>query len=601
MRVTLTNRLVDLDNGQVKGGQRLTQFECTVVRYLRQHRGQTVTRDQMMVAVWRYPKPVASRCVDTAIRRIRGKIEENRNAPKHLLTIQGEGYRWWEADEEPEAVVGSDRTCGRTQWAEQLTWAEATFGRILTPHSAEVGLSQTIRAAYLHETAALPDSERALLDLLCLAQAGWTPNELAHHAPPAALRGLLRGRWVVVVGDRVCLERLWWPVRTDGADARAVAAELWADRLKGGGDPDLLELGAVFLWPQVTPQRAADLLLLATERFLAAGLFHQLIGSCDAVLARSLSPTHRIRLRLMRGAALRRMGLLAPAQEDVEQAAEEARREAPQLLGDALAGLATIAHLVGDFERAQEHYPRAIRLAEPAATVTLTASYAGLLWAQGEAERALETCRAAVQIAVRHNLSAERTHAERGLARTLLSLGRPSEAVARLNAIQDTSNDALADAVAHSALLMYGHIELGQMDQAQRHLEQALAHDPDLLGVRAASGVQEAHGILLGVQGAWRAAREAQMRAIAIRDFAPVRTIVPRCWLAIGERELGDREGGVRMLELAGALCSDQTSTMERTVFALACQAMAVDGPPVPAAVDTFAFARIARRAWKMD
>ncbi|MBX2798690.1 MAG: winged helix-turn-helix domain-containing protein [Myxococcales bacterium] len=77
------------------GGQetRLTTKEAHVLAYLASRQGTTVSRDELLVEVWGYPRPVATRAVDNAIRRIRRKLGDDPRRPRVLFTVYGSGYR----------------------------------------------------------------------------------------------------------------------------------------------------------------------------------------------------------------------------------------------------------------------------------------------------------------------------------------------------------------------------------------------------------------------------------------------------------------------------------------------------------------------------
>jgi DNA-binding response OmpR family regulator len=70
-----------------------TSLEFRLIEYLARHRGQVFTRDLLLDAVWGDMQFVTPRSVDACIRRIREKIEPDRNSPTYLKTIRGVGYR----------------------------------------------------------------------------------------------------------------------------------------------------------------------------------------------------------------------------------------------------------------------------------------------------------------------------------------------------------------------------------------------------------------------------------------------------------------------------------------------------------------------------
>jgi DNA-binding response OmpR family regulator len=70
-----------------------TTLEFRLVEYLARHRGQVLTRDFLLDAVWGNARFVNPRSVDACIRRIREKIEPDQAKPTMLRTIRGVGYR----------------------------------------------------------------------------------------------------------------------------------------------------------------------------------------------------------------------------------------------------------------------------------------------------------------------------------------------------------------------------------------------------------------------------------------------------------------------------------------------------------------------------
>ena len=81
-----------------KGGQALdlSAREFEILRYLIRHRGETVTRDQLLDEVWGYDATPVTRTVDNHIARLRQKIEANPSEPQHIVTVHRIGYRFIE-------------------------------------------------------------------------------------------------------------------------------------------------------------------------------------------------------------------------------------------------------------------------------------------------------------------------------------------------------------------------------------------------------------------------------------------------------------------------------------------------------------------------
>ena len=81
-----------------KGGQALdlSAREFEILHYLIRHRGEIVTRDQLLDEVWGYESTPVTRTVDNHIARLRQKIEPNPAEPQHIITIHRLGYRFVE-------------------------------------------------------------------------------------------------------------------------------------------------------------------------------------------------------------------------------------------------------------------------------------------------------------------------------------------------------------------------------------------------------------------------------------------------------------------------------------------------------------------------
>lgn len=88
---------VDFDHGvAIKSGHpvSLAGKELQLLRYLIEHRGQTVSREQLLEAVWEYAAGVTSRTVDVHIAWLRQKLEDTPQSPRWIHTVRGVGYRF---------------------------------------------------------------------------------------------------------------------------------------------------------------------------------------------------------------------------------------------------------------------------------------------------------------------------------------------------------------------------------------------------------------------------------------------------------------------------------------------------------------------------
>jgi two-component system alkaline phosphatase synthesis response regulator PhoP len=68
--------------------------ELELLRYLIDHRGVVVSRDELLQAVWEYQPGVSSRTIDVHVAWLRQKLEDNPQYPQHIHTVRGVGYRF---------------------------------------------------------------------------------------------------------------------------------------------------------------------------------------------------------------------------------------------------------------------------------------------------------------------------------------------------------------------------------------------------------------------------------------------------------------------------------------------------------------------------
>lgn len=78
-----------------QGGQvfELSARELRLLRYLLEHRGEIVTRDDLLDNVWDYNEVPLTRTVDVHVSKLRKKLEEDPHNPKYLVTVHGMGYK----------------------------------------------------------------------------------------------------------------------------------------------------------------------------------------------------------------------------------------------------------------------------------------------------------------------------------------------------------------------------------------------------------------------------------------------------------------------------------------------------------------------------
>ncbi|HEV2802886.1 MAG TPA: response regulator transcription factor [Pyrinomonadaceae bacterium] len=72
----------------------LSAREFKLLRYLIEHRGATISRDELLNEVWGYHAMPSTRTVDVHIAWLRQKLEPNPHYPQFILTIHGLGYKF---------------------------------------------------------------------------------------------------------------------------------------------------------------------------------------------------------------------------------------------------------------------------------------------------------------------------------------------------------------------------------------------------------------------------------------------------------------------------------------------------------------------------
>ena len=72
----------------------LTAHEFDLLYVLASNRGIVFSREALIQRVWGGDTHITERSVDTLIKRLRRKIEEDAGAPKLLLTVWGSGYKF---------------------------------------------------------------------------------------------------------------------------------------------------------------------------------------------------------------------------------------------------------------------------------------------------------------------------------------------------------------------------------------------------------------------------------------------------------------------------------------------------------------------------
>jgi two-component system OmpR family response regulator len=104
---------------------KLTSLEMKLLKYLVQHEGKVVTRDELLTKVWGMNRPPATRTVDTFMLSLRKTFEDDPSRPVHFLSVRGTGYKFVSDRAAPTSIAAIPAASSR--------WTSA---RVLMPLSA---------------------------------------------------------------------------------------------------------------------------------------------------------------------------------------------------------------------------------------------------------------------------------------------------------------------------------------------------------------------------------------------------------------------------------------------------------------------------------
>ena len=96
-KIPLPGGVADLARCEIRhdNGERceLSERETDLLRYLASHAGRAISRDELLLRVWRLdPKRIETRTIDMHIANLREKLRDDSDEPKVLLTVRGKGY-----------------------------------------------------------------------------------------------------------------------------------------------------------------------------------------------------------------------------------------------------------------------------------------------------------------------------------------------------------------------------------------------------------------------------------------------------------------------------------------------------------------------------
>ena len=90
IRIDFRRAEITKDDGPLE----LSAREFQLLKYFVEHRGATVTREELLNEVWGYNSMPSTRTVDVHVAWLRQKIEPNPRHPQFILTVHGIGYKF---------------------------------------------------------------------------------------------------------------------------------------------------------------------------------------------------------------------------------------------------------------------------------------------------------------------------------------------------------------------------------------------------------------------------------------------------------------------------------------------------------------------------
>jgi two-component system alkaline phosphatase synthesis response regulator PhoP len=103
-RVRIGDAVVDFAAYTVERNDRregLSRRELELLRFLLAHEGEALDRGRLLDEVWGRDEFPTARTVDTHVLKLRKKLEPRPDAPRHILTVHGVGYRFSRHGEAP--------------------------------------------------------------------------------------------------------------------------------------------------------------------------------------------------------------------------------------------------------------------------------------------------------------------------------------------------------------------------------------------------------------------------------------------------------------------------------------------------------------------
>lgn len=94
--INVGDTVVNIDSYTATAGNRQTDlgfYATAILQVLNEHRGEPVSRDDILDAVWGIDANPTNRTIDNFILKLRRVLEKNPAKPRHILTVYGQGYK----------------------------------------------------------------------------------------------------------------------------------------------------------------------------------------------------------------------------------------------------------------------------------------------------------------------------------------------------------------------------------------------------------------------------------------------------------------------------------------------------------------------------
>lgn len=96
-KITFNQSTKEITKGAIIISDLLSPQEYRLLRFLVENQGKVIVRDEIIKSVWpdaQNAQGVSDEAIDQMVFRLRKKIEDNPNNPKHILTLKGQGFRF---------------------------------------------------------------------------------------------------------------------------------------------------------------------------------------------------------------------------------------------------------------------------------------------------------------------------------------------------------------------------------------------------------------------------------------------------------------------------------------------------------------------------